>query len=131
MQNNTIFYLLYYYMSTPQLNDPTRRWYITSEKISTPTTGNDLTLDASSVTMSGHIKSSGSSYSRYFKVSKGTFSEGDICGIDSSGNLTDNFNESKAFGVITTLSKSIVVNNFLNDASVQDEYQNKKPITCN
>ena len=34
-------------MSNPQLNDPSRNWYITAEKISTSTTGSNLTLDAS------------------------------------------------------------------------------------
>ena len=34
-------------MSNPQLNDPSRNWYITAEKVSTSTTGSNLTLDAS------------------------------------------------------------------------------------
>ena len=34
-------------MSNPQLNDPSRNWYITAEKVSTSMTGSNLTLDAS------------------------------------------------------------------------------------
>ena len=34
-------------MSNPQLNDPSRNWYIAAEKVTTSTTGSNLTLDAS------------------------------------------------------------------------------------
>ena len=34
-------------MSNSQLNDPSRNWYIAAEKVTTSTTGSNLTLDAS------------------------------------------------------------------------------------
>ena len=114
-------------MSKEQLNDPTRNWHITAENISTPTTGSNLTLEASAniYLLSG----TGTIGNIYFNNN---------AWFDSSANLNFSFGEGTYENVVktsTTVPVSPLTNNDLFqtysfDPSVNQPIYLPSPTTC-
>jgi hypothetical protein len=94
-------------MSKEQLNDPTRKWYLTAENISTSTTGSNLTLEASANIYLLSGTGTGTIGSIYFNNN---------AWFDSSANLNFSFGEGTYENVVhtsTTVPSSPLTNNDL------------------
>ena len=73
-----------------------------------------------SINATGTVNSSGADYAEYFikDASSTIFAPGDICGIDSSGNLTNNYSSSIGFGVISSFPSFVGGNNWTDETTV-------------
>jgi len=73
-----------------------------------------------SINATGTVNSSGADYAEYFTkdASSTIFAPGDICGIDSSGNLTKNYNSSISFGIISSFPSFVGGNSWTDETTV-------------